>query len=173
MKYSLYHCFFIIIFFVSCRSNQTNEKISQTEKHQQEVKDYQEAVSTSLLEIIKAFIAHNDSSHNIDSNLSHGIYGVSFYKENQSCFFLIGAALYYKSNEIDGCIYINNDLVVFYNINACAINGLIDQEKLGNNNDIEGYPNERTYIHSTFEPSGNKYEIHSKDSIKLIYSGYF
>lgn len=169
------YCLIAVIALFGCngvKEDCSNNNESEVEIEQQTVINHHEAVSANVLKTISCYIAKNDSLLNMDSDSSQGLYVVDFYKENQECFFLIGAAQYYKSNEIDGCIYIKNNLVVFYNSDTCENYSLINIEKLGRKEDIEGYPTESTYMDGSFEPKGNIYKIYNKDSLELVFSGY-
>ena len=128
------------------------------------------AICPVLLYELEELISTRDNDDNIASK---DIYVVHFEDTEEGCFVLIGASMYYRSYAIKGYLIYNKKLIVFYNPESECNIGLVDIAKLQTGKP-DGYLDEYSEkaIHTTYDPRGKRYKIHSKDSLELVFSGY-
>lgn len=186
MKKAIYISFVFICLFISCNNKTSDKEKKDNNKKQKEMikKNKTDALSPCLLKELESLIAYNDSVDK-GSAISGDVYIVYFSKKQADCYVTIYQSLcYYQSfypqslsspsYNIEGFVTLNNKMIAFYNLGSECNHGLIDITKLG-----KGKPknfsdeNSDLAIHTTYELSGNKYKIRSKDSLELVYSGYF
>ncbi|MFZ5430431.1 MAG: hypothetical protein ACOZDD_09370 [Bacteroidota bacterium] len=142
-----------------------------------------DAVSSVLIQKIKGMIAYNDSIDKV-SSIKADVFIVFFSQENAGCYVTIFQSLnYYKSFypstlsspsiDLEGYILLKDKMVAFYNLGSECNTGLVDCTKLEKDNpDVFPDENSDIVIHTTYDPRGKRFRIHSKDSLELVFSGY-
>ncbi len=173
MKNEIYLLCFLCL-LISCnnkpsKKNENHYKIKQVHMENNETN----AISPVLLNELTQFIIYKDSITK-NSLIKTDIYVIHFEKMEDGCFVLIGPTIYYHNKKLKGYIIHKDKMIVFYNPKSECNCGLVDITKLEKGKP-KNFPDENSdiAIHTTYEPSGNKYKIHSEDSLELVYSGYF
>lgn len=154
--------------------NSTTDNEIQTEYNKESVKEAgHTALVPALLKKIESMIADQDSLIKT-GRLDTRILVVLFYKEKDACYVTIVTSHFYDSQLLMGFTFLNGYMIAFYNTGNGCSQGLVDLSSLETDS-VKGYPDESSYtaIHTTYEPWGRIYKIHSTDSLELIKSGYF
>ena len=189
MKHAIY-ILFIFILLLSCQISTDKEKSSNIAKKM--IKENKtEAVCPALFIKLKSFVAYTNITKK-EHTSECDVYLVEFYKDGTDCYVKISQSLWYydscfckqsfspdslnfKTTNIDGYILMKNKMLAFYGLKTqCKKNdcykGLVDTTKLQNE-----YPNkfpEFSDIPKTiFDPIGEIFKIHSRDSLELVYFG--
>jgi hypothetical protein len=186
MKKIIYISFFLISFFASCVNETINKGKTDNNTKQKEIlkNDKTDAMCPTLLKEIENFITYNDSVDR-GGSISEDVYIVYLYRKKTVCYVTILQSLCYyqslypqsisgSSCNIDGFVLLNNKMIAFYNLKNDCNKGLVDITKLKKGKPKD-FPDENSDIarYTTYDPIGKKYKIHSKDSLELVYFGYF
>ena len=190
----------LILVVLSCNNKQNinNSEVIGNEEAIVNNNVINDAFSVEMNKIINEMILFYDTAgFGIDSN----IIVIDFIKEKENCYFRIYEDISYFV-WLKYYTFVNNKLIVFYDINDDCICGLIDTTKLIKFNGIplefifapefdstinmsahrekmKEYEKHITKIkgfpdeaNCHYEPIGRKYKIHSKDSLELVFTGY-
>jgi PII-like signaling protein len=128
-------------------------------------------LSQTFWKELKIFIHEQDSL--VGENYSEYNIVVVFFSETEgACFVTIATEIYYDSNHLQGYQEIDDKLIAFYNPDNVCNKGIVDSSKL-RTGVPQDFPNENSpfAIHTTYDPSGKRFKIHSKDNLELVFSG--
>lgn len=155
-------------------SSQQQKDDLSSKKHESELTMTElEGLSPTLLDELNKFIAKQDTLKN-ENHFDAKIIVVHFSKKDNDCYVSIGTSHFYNSQNLEGFLIIGDKMIAFYNPQSECNKGLVNVSKLkaGMPND---FPDENSdiAIHTTYDPWGKKYKIHSQDSLELLYSGSF
>jgi hypothetical protein len=154
--------------------NSTINNEMQAEHNKESVKEAGHTVMVpSLTKKIESMIADHDSLIRT-GRLDTRIFNVFFDKEKDACYVTVVTSHFYDSQMLIGFTFLNGYMIAFYNTGNGCSQELVDLSRL-ETDAVKGYPDESsdTTIHTTYEPWGRKYKIHSTDSLELIKCGYF
>ena len=183
MKKVIFLSFIMVSLFIGCNNTSSDNKKANSKENEMTKANKTDAVCPVLLKELESLIAYNDSVDK-GSTISGDVYIVYFSRKETDCYVTIYQSLcYYQSfypqtlssprYNIGGFILLKNKMVAFYNLTSECNKGLVDINKLEKGKP-KGFPDENSdvAIHTTYDPWGKKYKIHSKDSLELVFSGY-
>lgn len=184
MKKVIFLSFILVCLFLGCNNTSSDNKKANSKENKMSKAAKKDAVCSVLTRELESLIANNDS---IDkgSAISGNVYIVFFFSKETDCYVTIYQSLcYYQSfypktlsspsYDMEGFILLKNKMVAFYNLASGCNKGLVDITKLEKGSPKD-FPDESSdlAIHTTYDPWGKKYKIHSRDSLELVYSGSF
>jgi hypothetical protein len=136
-------------------------------------KDTMDVLGKELQKELTSFILYEDSLYRKEENYgTWDIYIVNFFTKDDDCFVRFFSSLYYSVKDFSGYVIIENKMVAFYNTEIKCNCGLVNTSLLQHSM-TDDYPNDSRGTLTPFEPKGKTFKIHNKDSLELVYSGYF
>jgi hypothetical protein len=163
MKKNISFVFLLYFFcasFISCKDNTINKRVTQTQKL------FSPALEKIILNII------NETNHRYQyPNSKKRLYSLSIFKKKdniENCYLRISSDFYYDIKNIRGYSFINQNLIVFYNLEDSCFNDLINRlEIIQYKDSILGYK-DYSFMDMEYETTDKIYKIISKDSLILI-----
>ena len=172
MKYILI-IFLFTLLNTTCTNNQKSEITNNKNQYSSKHKDTVSTLSHILHKELRDFILYEDRMFKKDESYGKwNIYIVNFFSKDGDCFVRFFSSLYYSVEDFSGYIIIENKMVAFYGTEKKCNCGLVNTSIL-QHSIINDYPSDSDGILTPFEPKGKTFKIHSKDSLELVYSGYF
>tara|TARA_R110002012_G_scaffold229065_1_gene401597 strand:+ start:159 stop:608 length:450 start_codon:yes stop_codon:yes gene_type:complete len=120
-------------------------------------------IKQELLDIIKSTVRDYEEATTLDDlKFNPDVYEVRFQRENEQCYLLIISNNYYNT-EFDATISIDDNLVVFYNLNSDC-NRMVAVNKKADIVDLSKFDNETNALND-YHPKIWKFKIENRKFI--------
>ena len=155
---------YILFAVLSCYGCKRNTKLDENNRGSI-------AFTPVLRDKIEAFISYTDSIW--QRKEKEEFYTLSIYKRDNKKILFLGTSFFYKKKRIKGYAFVNNRLLVYYGNSSGQKQYLVDVTKLIPFVDtIPGYRSDAC-IDMDYQVLKREYVICDKDSLSLIYSGFY